>query len=60
MESYAQMLEYIESTVCCEIKTYDEMCGWAHYDPGVAKGGSCCLWSISTTRQKKILVLSMT
>ena len=36
----------------CEIKTFDEMCSWAHYSPGVAKGGAftpftciCCGYS---------------
>ena len=33
------MLKYIDEVVGCKIKTYDEMCAWAHYDPGVAKGG---------------------
>eukprot|EP00966_Prymnesium_polylepis_P062790 1457327-Prymnesium_polylepis.1 len=23
----------------CEIKTHEQMCSWAHYSPGVAKGG---------------------
>ena len=43
--------------VGCEIKTYDEMCAWAHYDPGVAKGGSfkgficsCCWYSPTETQ----------
>ena len=26
--------------VGCEFKTYDEMCAWAHYSPGVARGGA--------------------
>lgn len=52
MDTYDQMMEYIDSEVGCEIKTYDDMCGWAHYSPGVARGGaftrfrcSCCGYS---------------
>ena len=53
VESYEEMLAYITS-VGCEIKTYDELCSWAHYSPGVARGGrfttftcSCCGYSPS-------------
>ena len=49
METYEEMIQYIETEVGCELKTFDEMCGWAHYSPGVARGGkftrftcSCC------------------
>ena len=49
MESYEEMLAYIEEEVGCSIKTHEELCSWAHYSPGVAKGGrftpfecSCC------------------
>jgi len=38
-ETYDQVLEYTEK-LGCSIKTFDEMCSWAHYSPGVAKGGS--------------------
>ena len=37
--TYDQVLEYTEK-LGCSIKTFDEMCSWAHYSPGVAKGGS--------------------
>ena len=49
VESYEEMLRFCDEEVGCEIKTHEEMCGWAHYSPGVAKGGkftpfrcSCC------------------
>ena len=49
MATYDEMLKYIESEVGCEIKTFEELCSWAHFSPGVAKGGkftpfkcSCC------------------
>ena len=38
VETYDQVLEYTEK-LGCSIKTFDEMCSWAHYSPGVAKGG---------------------
>ena len=40
VSTYAEVCTYITEVVGCELKTYEEMCGWAHYDPGVAKGGS--------------------
>eukprot|EP00966_Prymnesium_polylepis_P323100 7379321-Prymnesium_polylepis.1 len=54
MQTYAEVLDFIEREVGCEIKSYDELCEWAHYSPGVAKGGeftrftcSCCGYSPS-------------
>ena len=53
-ETYEQVLEYIES-MGCEMKTFEEMCSWAHYSAGVAKGGAftpvecnCCGYKAST------------
>ena len=50
--TYAEMMTYIKEEIGCEIKTYYELCSWAHYSPGVAKGGaftpftcSCCGYS---------------
>ena len=49
MESYTEMKGYIEGTVGCRLKTFEDMCSWAHFSPSVAKGGrftpfvcSCC------------------
>ena len=41
----------------CQVKTFDEMCGFAHYSPGVARGGSvtrftCCCCGYSPTEKK--------
>ena len=51
-DTYEAMLQFIEQKVGCSMKTYEEMCSWAHYSPGVAKGGgytrfkcSCCGYS---------------
>eukprot|EP00966_Prymnesium_polylepis_P150812 3483623-Prymnesium_polylepis.1 len=48
VSTYAEVLKYCKE-LGCEIKTHDELCSWAHYSPGVAKGGrftrfvcSCC------------------
>ena len=52
MASYEELEAFVQEDVCCEIKTHAEMCSWAHYSPGVAKGGlftpftcSCCGYS---------------
>ena len=37
METYEEMMAYIDE-VGCVIKTHEELCSWAHYSPGVAKG----------------------
>ena len=37
VETYDHVLEYTEK-LSCSIKTFDEMCSWAHYSPGVANG----------------------
>ena len=57
METYQEMIDWIEKEVGCEMKTYDELCSWAHYSPGVAKGGaftefecSCCGYKPSEQR----------
>ena len=57
MENYEEMIEYIEVTVGCKINEYDEQCGWAHFSPGVAKGGaftkfkcSCCGYNPTETQ----------
>ena len=46
--TYADVLKYCKE-LGCEIKTHEELCSWAHFSPGVAKGGrftsfscSCC------------------
>ena len=39
VETYDEMLKYIKD-VGCTVKTFDDLCSWAHYSPGVAKGGS--------------------
>ena len=39
VETYDQVLNHTKK-LGCSIKTFDEMCSWAHYSPGVAKGGS--------------------
>ena len=56
LQSYQEMLEYAAS-IGHEIKTYDEMCAWAHYSPSAARGGrftrftcSCCGYSPSETQ----------
>ena len=54
--TYDQVLEYTKE-LGCSIKTFEEMCSWAHYSPGVAKGGrftpfkcSCCGYEPSEQR----------
>ena len=37
-ETYEEMLKYIEEEVGCQFKTFEDMCSWAHYSPGVARG----------------------
>jgi len=37
VETYEQVLEYTEE-MGCSIKTHEELCSWAHYSPGVARG----------------------
>ena len=46
--TYDEMLKYVKK-VGCTVKTFEDLCSWAHYSPGVAKGGrftafkcSCC------------------
>ena len=53
VESYEELCAYCDK-IGCEMKTYEEMCSWAHYDSGVAMGGrfkgftcSCCGYSPS-------------
>eukprot|EP00966_Prymnesium_polylepis_P276356 6384860-Prymnesium_polylepis.1 len=48
VSTYAEVLQYCKS-IGCEMKTHEELCSWAHFSPGVAKGGrftrfkcSCC------------------
>ena len=48
VSTYADVLKYCKE-LGCEIKTHEELCSWAHFSPGVAKGGrftsfscSCC------------------
>ena len=48
VSTYEELEQYCID-IGCELKTFDEMCEWAHYSPGVAKGGkftpfrcSCC------------------
>ena len=60
--TYEQMLTYIEDEVGCQIKTHDELCSWAHYSPGVAKGGrftkfrcSCCRYEPTEAQWRKDL-----
>jgi hypothetical protein len=55
VETYEQVLEYTEE-MGCSIKTHEELCSWAHYSPGVAKGGrftpfecGCCGYKPSET-----------
>ena len=62
VNSYVEMLEYIEKTVGCQIKTFDEICSWAHYSPGVARGCaftpftcSCCGYCPSKSQWEKDL-----
>ena len=50
------MMAYIDE-LGCDMKTYDEMCSWAHYSPGVAKGGrftsfkcKCCGYAPTENR----------
>ena len=50
---YEEILE-ICNEMGCDVKTFDDMCSWAHFSPGVAKGGaftsftcSCCDYSPS-------------
>ena len=50
---YADVLKYCKD-IGCEIKTHEELCSWAHFSPGVAKGGrfttftcACCGYSPS-------------
>ena len=49
MESWEEMERYVREEVGCTLKTFEDMCAWAHYSPGVARGGaftrfkcSCC------------------
>ena len=51
VQTYAEVLHYCKE-LGCEVKTYEELCCWAHFSPGVAKGGrftrftcSCCGYS---------------
>jgi len=53
VSSYEQILEYCDK-IGCVIKTEDQMCCWAHYSPGAARGGaftrfecSCCSYAPS-------------
>ena len=46
--TWQEVCDYCDE-IGCEMKTYDEMCSWAHYSPGAARGGaftqfecSCC------------------
>ena len=48
-DTYDELNKFIDEEVGCVIKSFDEMCSWAHYSPGVASGGkftpfrcSCC------------------
>ena len=48
VETYEEVCGYCKE-IGCETKTHDEICGWAHFSPGVAKGGkftpincTCC------------------
>ena len=62
MASYDDMLNYIENTVGCQIKTHAEMCAWGHYSPGIALGGrwtrfkcSCCTYSPTEAQWRRDL-----
>jgi hypothetical protein len=53
-KTYEEVLAYIKSTGC-EMKTFNEMCSWAHYSTGIAMGGaftpvecSCCGYKAAT------------
>ena len=53
-ESYEEICEYCDE-IGCEMKTFDEMCSWAHYSPGVARGEAftpvhcnCCGYKADT------------
>jgi hypothetical protein len=59
-ETYEQVLEYIAS-VGCEMKTFDEMCSWAHYSTGIAMGGAftpiecgCCGYKATTEAKWRV------
>jgi len=41
VKTYEEMLTYIDKVVGCKIKTHTQLCSWAHYSPGVAKGEMC-------------------
>jgi len=62
VSSYSEMIDYIENTVGCRMSTEDELCGDAHYSPGVARGGRftsftcrCCGYSPSEAQWRKDL-----
>ena len=65
MATYEEMAEYIDGIgdgAGCEIKTEEELCGFAHYSPGVARGGKftrftcgCCGYSPTKTQWEKDL-----
>jgi hypothetical protein len=51
VSTYAEVLKYCKD-IGCEMKTGEELCRWAHYSPGVWKGGKftkftcdCCGYS---------------
>jgi len=51
VETYEELCAACDE-IGCELKTFDEMSSWAHYSPGVARGGrftpfscSCCGYS---------------
>ena len=41
VKTYEEMLTYIDKVVGCKIKTHTQLCSWAHYSPGVARGEMC-------------------
>ena len=60
--TYSEMIAYIEGTVGCHRSTYEEMCGDAHFSPGVARGGRftrftcrCCGYSPTEAQWRKDL-----
>ena len=62
MGSYAEMIEYIDESAGCKIKSHEDICSWAHYSPGVAMGGSftpftcsCCGYAPSEAQWRKDL-----
>ena len=47
--THEDVCKWCDEKVGCSLKTFDEMCEWAHYSPGIAMGGaftrftcSCC------------------